>query len=411
MSYVRGSCGRKTPYEKKYSRKNQEQEEWAMERAAFDAASREVNAVDSILEQLEARSAEGRQVALENLVRTLRHRTYDADQLAACEKLLVDAVLQSVRSGGPAEATLALDALEVLAVALGGDADLLARARETVQALALTPAPQTLPPEQQAVVGAAVRTLGTLAFFCGDDDDVVADVVQRLDALVAVDPRAAAQPVVAAALGAWELVHTTTDYSAAYHARAAQAAWAHLAADRASCDTRIAAARALALAFARVAAPGDTVDDHRDDWLPAPAPERFRAVVGECAFGTAHRKADRAREQPLFRTLAAWMLDGDALPPETITIHGTPVAFESWTILARLATVRRVLGPGLLAHLCDNPLLPDVLQYTVPDEKKQHTSKVQKRLERSPCSAAAKAHTQSRAKSRDQASFSFADDF
>lgn len=409
MSYVRGSCGRKTPYEKKYSRKNQEQEEWALERAAFDAAAREVSAVDSILEQLEARSAEGRLVALENLVRTLRHRTYDAAQLAASERLVVAAVLQSVRSGAPAEAERALAALEVLAVALGGAADLLARARGAVEALALTPAPQTLPPEEQAVVGAAVRTLGTLVFFCGDDDDVVADVVARLDALVAVDPRAAAQPVVAAALGAWELVHTTTDYSAAYHARMAQAAWAHLAADRASCDTRIAAARALALAFARVAAPGDTVDDHRADWLAVP--ERFRAVVDECAFGTAHRKADRAREQPVFRTLAAWMLDGGDLPPETITIHGVRVVFASWPILARLATVRRVLESGLLAHLCDNPLLPDVLQYTVPDDKKQHTSKIQKRLERSPCSAAAKAQTQSRAKSRDQASFSFADDF
>lgn len=412
MSYVRGSCGRKTPYEKKYSRKGQEQEEWALEKAAFDTAAQEVSAVDSILEQLEARSAEGRALGLRNLVRTLRERTYDEEQLGASARVLTDAVLGRVRVGAGAEAVLALDALEVLALALGGDAALLARAQPRVEAVALTPAPAALPPEQQAVVAAAVRALGTLAFFCGDDADAVAATVAHLDALVAVEPRAAAQPVVAAALGAWELVHTATgggDYDTAYFTQCAQAAWAHLASERATCDTRMAAARALALVFARVAEAGDTVADLRDAWPVAP--ERFRDVFEECAYGAEHARADRAREQPLFRALAAWMLEGEELPAESLTLRGGRVVFASWAILARLNTCRRVLGPGLLAHLCENPLLPDVLQYVVPEDRKQHTSKQQKRLQRSPCSAAAKAQTQQRAKSRDQASFSFSDDF
>ena len=405
MSYMRGQGGgcRKTPYEKKYSRKNQMQEEWAAEKAAFDASAERVSDLEAIAEQFEARSAEGRQVALRNLARTLRHRTYDEGSLDANKRLLISDVLRSIRNRG-AEALAALEALEVLALVLGSDDELVPVALDAVRALALTAAPQLLEPEQQEVVGAAVRALGVLCFFSVEDSDTATDTIRSIDALIGVRPRDAAQPVVAAALGAWELLHTLTgsdDYDDAYNARMADAIWQHLKSSKSSVDTRVAAGRALALSFSRVADDGDTARSHRG-WFAAT--EQLEDALREGACGTAHAKSDRAKEQPLFKVLYDWMVEGKPLPSEEITIGGRRIVFESWPILARLATVRRIVQSGFLAQIKENPLMPDVLQYELPAAMKHRDAKLFKESKRSEYARDAKQRTIQRNKERDQGS-------
>jgi len=407
MSYVRTSGGgRKTPYEKKYSRKNKEQEEWILEKTALDSSAEQVSDINTILEQLEAKSEEGRRCALRNLIRTSRNRTCNMDDLEKHKKLLVQYLIQCMHSS-PSVALLAFDAVEVLAAIYGTDEDYLNDLLNDIRDIALTAAPQTLEQEQQEVVGAAMRTLGTLCFFCCDDNDMIVDIIHCIDKVVTVEPKNASHPVVAAALGAWELIHTTTDFSDEYHERMTAAIWSHLKSSKSDVDTRIAAARSLAFSFSRIAEPGDTILNHRK-WIPDA--ERLTDIINEGAFGTSRPKHDRAKEQPLFKDLAAWMLDGDELPTVTITLHGTKVVFESWVILARLASVRRILGSGLQQHLLENSILSDVLQFDVPEkETRKRMTDAEKKYARHVANMEEKAKT-ARMKSRVSHDITFEDD-
>jgi len=379
MSYVRSSAGRKTPYEKKYSRKNKEQEEWILEKTALDSSAEQVSDISTILEQLEARSEEGRLCALRNLIRTARNNKGKEDDLQANEKLILEFLIPFIR-GSPSVAMLAFDALEVLALNYGLDDEFLSTVLKPVSDIALTTGPKILEIEQQQVVGAAMRTLGTICFFCCDDNDMIVDIIHDIDSAICVEPKNASQPVVAAAIGAWELIHTFTDFADDYHARMTSAIWSHLKSSKSDVDTRIAAARALAFSFSRISQPGDTILDHRE-WIADP--ERLQDIINECAFGTSHPKHDRSKEQPLFKELASYMLDGEELHTETITINGIKVVFESWKILARLTNVRRILESGLQQHLLSNSILPDILDYEVPTkEKRKRKSEAEKKYQR-----------------------------
>jgi len=379
MSYVRGSCGRKTPYEKKFSRKGKEQEEWALEKAAMDSRAEQVSDIDGILEQFEARSEEGRKCALRNLIRSARNFEYKEGDLEKNEKLLVQFILPSIH-GSPEEAVLAFDAIEILAAVFGDDPDFLSAVLDPVRSMALTAAPQKLEDEEQAVIGTAMRTLGVLCFFCCDDDDEIVKIVHSIDSVVSVEPKNVSQPVVAAALGAWELIHTTTKFSDEYHDRMVKCIFKHLKSNKSSCDTRIAAARALALSFYRIADPGDTIDKLSES---IPQIDLATDVIHECAYGTNHPKHDRAKEQPIFKMLDEWMVEGGDLPEETVTLNDSKVVFETWPILARLATVRRIVGSGFLPHLINNQLIAEVLQFEVPEkERRRRTTEAQKKYKR-----------------------------
>jgi len=405
MSYVRTSGGRKTPYEKKHSRKNKMQEEWILEKTALDSSAEQVSDLNTILEQFEAKSEEGRRCALRNLIRVSRNRLCSEDDLDTSKKLLVQHLIRCIH-GPSSVALLAFDAIEVLAVVYGSDDDYLEGILEPVRAMALTAAPQKLEEEQQQVIGAAMRTLGSLCFFCCDDDDKLVDLIKSIDSVVTVEPKNASQPVVAAALGAWELVHTRTEFSDEYHERMTAAIWSHLKSSKSGVDTRIAAGRALGFSFQRISDDGDTIENHRK-WIPDS--ERLTEVINECAFGTTHPKHDRTKEQPLFKILASWMLEGEELPAVTITINGSKVLFETWNILARLTVVKRILGSGLQQHLMENTILPSVLEYEVPDkEAKRRMSEAEKKYARHVANMADKAKTE-RMKSR-MSSGSFFDD-
>jgi len=403
---VRTSGGRKTPYEKKHARKNKMQEEWVLEKTALDSSAEQVSDLNSILEQFEARSEEGRRCALNNLIRVCRNRTCEDDKLEDAKKLLVQHLIRCIH-GPPSVALLAFDAIEVLALVYGTDSEYLDGLLEPVRSMALTAAPQKLEEEQQEVIGAAMRTLGSLCFFCCDDDDMIVDIIKDIDSVITVEPKNSSQPVVAAALGGWELVHTLTDFSSEYHERMTAAIWSHLKSSKSGVDTRIAAARALGLSFCLVADEGDTISDHRK-WIPDT--ERLTDIINECAFGTTHPKQDRAKEQPLFKTLASWMLEGDELPSVTITINGSKVEFGTWKILARLTVVKRILGPGIQQHLMTNSILPDVLGYEVPDkERKRFMSQAEKKYARHIANLADKAKTE-KMKSRMSSGSFFGDD-
>jgi len=382
MSYVRSSSGRKTPYEKKYSRKNKEQEEWVLEKTALDSAAEEVSDISVILEQLEARSEEGRLCALRNLIRTARNikdKEKSLQTLQDNQKLITEFLIYFIRSS-PSVALLAFDALEVLALIYGLDEEFLSAVLKPVSDIALTTGPKILEIEQQQVVGAALRTLGTICFFCCDDNDTIVDIIHDIDGVICVEPKNASQPVVAAALGAWELIHTFTDFSDEYYARMTSSIWSHLKSSKSDVDTRIAAGRALAFSFSRISEPGDTILDHRE-WIADS--ERLQDVINECAFGTSHPKHDRSKEQPIFKDLASYMLDGEELKTETMTINGIKVVFESWKILTRLTNVRRILESGLQQHLLSNSILPDILNYEVPvKEERRRKSAADKKYQR-----------------------------
>jgi len=388
------SFARKTPYEKKYSRKNKEQEEWVMEKNALDSSAEQVDDLNMIMEQLEAKSEEGRRCALRNLIRTTRNLTCKEEDLEKHQKLLIQYLLQCMR-GPPSVALLAFDAAEVLAVVYG-DAEFFEGVLKAVTTIALTAAPQTLEEEQQQVVGAAVRTLGSICFFCCDDNDTTVDIIHDIDKIICTEPKNVSQPVVAAALGAWELIHTTTDFDDDYHERMTAAIWKHLKSSKSNVDTRMAAGRALALSFSRVADEGDTILNHRD-WLAES--ERLTDVINECAFGSSRPKQDRNKEQALFKDLAAWMLEGEELPGVSITINGTKIVFETWKILARLANVRRILGSGLQKQLMTNSLVADVLQFTVPEkERRRRKTEADKKFARRMATLADKAKSARKAR-------------
>jgi len=397
MSYVRGNCGRKTPYEKKHSRKGKEQEEWILEKTALDSRSAQVSDINAILEQFEARSEEGRKCALRNLIRTARNLECSIDDLGANQKLLVQFLVQSIH-GSPEEALLAFDAIDILAVVYGCDEDFLKGLLDPVKAMALSASPASLEEEQQAVVGAAMRSLGVLCFFCCDNDDMIVDIVHDIDGVITVEPKNSSQPVVAAAIGAWELIHTTTDFSNEYHQRMIGSIWKHLKSSKATADTRVAAGRAIAFCFNRKADEGDTVDILRE---VLPDVDQLCDIIAQCASGAAHSKADRAKEQPIFKILSDWMVEGGDLPAEAVTINDSKVYFESWIILTRLATVRRIVGSGFLPQLTNNPLVSDVLQYDVPDkETRKRKLQAEKKYRRYREKIADKERTQKMSKER-----------
>jgi len=454
MSYVRGSCGRKTPYEKKFSRKGKEQEEWAMQKSALDSRAQQVSDIDAILEQFEARSREGRKCALRNLIRTARKLHFkdceevdakeekateragsdedeeaggdDGDerdersssskktkrsrvmqnidqqaQLEENQKMLIEYLVQGIR-GSPEEALLAFDAIEILAVIYNTDEDFLTGLLGPVRSIALTTAPQTLEIEQQEVIGAAFRTLGVLCFFCCDNDDTTTSVIRDIDGAVSVEPKNASQPVIAGAISAWELLHTTTDYSDEYHGRMIAAIWKHLKSNKSSVDTRIAAGRAIALSFHLNTKPDDTIEALRK-WISDI--ERLKDIINECAYGTTHPKTERVKEQPIFKVLAEWMIDGGDPPSETITINGIKVVFKKWTILARLETVHRITGSGFLHHIINNPVISWVLQFKVPSRDDKRLSDTDKKYARHCAKIADKQRTVNLAKQRSSSSF------
>jgi len=406
MSYVRGSCGRKTPYEKKHSRKGKEQEEWILEKSAFDSRAEQVSDINSILEQFEARSEEGRKCALRNLIRTARNLEGKPEDrmkdLEDNQKLLMQFLLSSIRAS-PEEALLAFDAIDILAVIYGNDDSFLSGMCDAVKASALKAEPQSLEEEEQAVVGAAMRSLGVLCFFCCDNDDMTVDIVHDIDNVICTEPKNVSQPLVAAALSAWLLIHTNTEFSDEYHERMIGSIWKHLKSNKSSADTRIAAARAVAFFFDRIAQSGDTVAILRK-WIPDV--DRLTDVINECAFGTTHAKTDRAKEQPLFKMLADWMIEGNDLPADSVTINGAKVEFSSWSILVRLATIRRIVGAGFLTQLMNNSLVSMVLDFEVPEkEGRRRVSEAQKKYARHCANVAEKARTTRMAKSRDKSSF------
>jgi len=403
MSYVRGNCGRKTPYEKKYSRKNKEQEEWALEKSAFDARSEQVSDVNTILEQFEARSEEGRRCALRNLIRTARN--FDSKQMNALEenkKLLIQFLCPSVRAS-PEEAQLAFEAIEILSVVYGNDDEFFAGLLDSVKQIALQAEPQKLEEEEQVVVGAAMRTLGALCFFCCEDDDAILDVIRNIDNVITTEPKNVSQPVLAAALGAWELIHTVTEFSDAYFERIIASVWKHLKSGKSSVDTRIAAARAIAFFFDHVGGEDDGIEKLRQ-WIPDI--DRLKDIINECAYGTTHPKSDRAKEQPLFKMLAEWMIEGNGLPDETVTINGVKVTFESWITLTRLATVRRIVASGFLPHISNNPVLALVLEFEAPElETRRRMLRAQKHYARRCAREADKARTIARSREDRNSSF------
>jgi len=397
MSYVRGNCGRKTPYEKKYSRKNKEQEEWVLEKSVLDSSAGRVSDLLTILEQFESRSEEGRKCAINNLIRTVRERGCEDEDLDRNKKLLVQFLVQSIHRSSE-EASLAFDCIDVLAATYGTDEEYFNGLLGSVRSIALTPAPDTLENEQQKVIGAAMRSYGVLCFFCCDNDDAIVDIIRTIDNVINIEPKKSSQPVLAAALGAWELIHTTTAFSDEYHQRMIAPIWRHLKSGKSTVDTRMAAGRALAFSFWRASNPGDTIEILRL-WIPDI--DRLTLIMNECAFGTSHPKVDRAKEQPLFKLLVEWMIEGGDAPSETVTINDSKVVFDSWAILARLATVRRIVGAGLLPQLVSNSVLSEVLQYEVPVKGKKHMSAAEKKYARYCANLADKARTTWLSKSRD----------
>jgi len=400
------SFARKTPYEKKYSRKGKEQEEWTAMKNALDSSAEQVSDINAILEQFEARSEEGRRVALNNLIRTCRNCPDKKKELEECQRLLIQYLIQNIRST-PSVALLAFSAIEVLAIVFGDDSDYFDALYKPVREIALTTAPQTLEEEQQQVVGAAMRTYGSLCFFCCANDDTTVDVIHDIDKTITAKPKDVSQPVLAGALSGWELIHSTTRFSAEYHTGLAAAIFSHLKSSKSSVDTRIGAIRSLALSYSLIAGPGDNILRHRE-WIPDA--ERLQDVINECSFGTTHPKRDRVKEQPLFKELAAWMLEGEDEPGCSLTLNSTKVFFSTWKIMARLNAVRRILDHGLLHHLLENAFLPDVLQYELPSKpKKKRMSEDEKKYARHVANLEEKAKS-SRMRSRASAGLTFEDD-
>jgi hypothetical protein len=174
-------------------------------------------------------------------------------------------------------------------------------------------------------------------------------------------------------------------------------------------DVRIEAGYALALVFDRVREERGGVGDEetgeqpmvlRDctDWVDA---GRLEGLFGELSCGTTHAKRDRAREQPVFRLISRSIEEG-RVPQETLTVLFQKVSFSGWAELLRLYQLRRVLATGLQPHLEASDVLSDVLGLDINRAAvKRKLTRVEKRLERSPCSAASKAYTKQLRRTRD----------
>ena len=125
---------------------------------------------------------------------------------------------------------------------------------------------------------------------------------------------------------------------------------------------------------------------------------------------TRRSKKDRVVLRTTFRELSA-IIEGGEIPEQKVKLrHGDVLVVDTLAANIQLNAFRSFLGEGFQVHLLSNPLLHQVFGFRPTEEPPERLTSLQKRMYRSPASAASKERSENR-KSQRRASAAYKSGF
>lgn len=370
--------------------------------------------LDQHLDALYEKRSSTREKALESIIeafsQNLQHEFVEKKFAT-----LFHQCLNSIKKGSAKEVTLASHAIGLLALTTGSGNN----AREILEEL-VPPVSQALRSRSESSkVAALLECLAVVTFIGGEDPEETEQSMQIMWQVVHPKSGAnvvASKPspaVIAAMVSAWSFLLTTVNaWSLSIKDWQESISYLSTLLDKDDRSVRIAAGEALAVIFevgdferffSEKNGSSDSTDkDTRDGYvhlkgLRGKVLNQVKDLASE-AGGKGTAKKDLNVQRNLFRDLLDYLEDGYA-PEASTKIGGETLATSSWSGLIRLNFLKHFLGGGFVKHMLENGFLHEVFGFT-PKKKawgnEDHSMEksYEKRLYKSPNSAAAKARTQ-----------------
>ncbi|KAJ8130142.1 hypothetical protein O1611_g3488 [Lasiodiplodia mahajangana] len=340
---------------------------------------------DRIAELLDRKrsSAKGRETCLSAYTHIIRHH-HAEEQLAPQLNELVPALLKSIRGGSNMEETLSAVKALTMTILSTESEDFYDRVYPSLKSLCQDSAEEAL--KVQAIEAMSIATM------CGGGSMVAAE--ELLDFLVDIvesDGHSVEAgdngPVVSAALTAWGFVASNLDDLQGQSDLALEVFTEQL--DSTDVDVQIAAGSNIALIFEAAREYEDETDEAWDlQYDQHKLVQRMTALVRESSKSVS--KKDRKQLHASFNSVLTSLEHGKgpgystarrmASNPHTggsktdfgeeyreygyrekIRIHNISMVIDTWSLSARVETLRSVLGAGLAVHYLENPVVKDLL--------------------------------------------------
>eukprot|EP00775_Hariotina_reticulata_P006732 gene6732-6952_t len=348
-----------------------------------------------------------REKAWERMVTMLRSNVRIDDCFQSASSL-VSRCSSAIRKGGAAEAASAATALALHLLTLGepSESTFLEVKGDLVKA-----AKQG---KGAAVKVAAADALAVCCFVAAEDEHTTQEVMDQLYLLWGKD----SPKLKAAALRGWSFLYTSLNTPLGSRQLETQlAALAGLLHD-ADVEVRQAAGEVLALLYNTCSLREELEDDDDDDddgrrdhdemSLVSNSSVSGLEMVMERVRDLATNRGDRQRRNKrervalkgCFRELRSVMEDGH-VPEQRIKLrHGDTLIINTMEGNTMINYFKRFLAVGFQVHLQCNPLLHAIFGFTPLDARPERMSAQEKRLFKSPSSAASKARSQTRRSQR-----------
>eukprot|EP00727_Mastigamoeba_balamuthi_P010009 m51a1_g5630 hypothetical protein (390) ;mRNA; r:805242-806754 len=353
---------------------------------------------DDNMELLTEKRTQLREEALESMCRFLRSQYVPQAVDGGRWNGIATYGCRLLKSASPRECAAAATLIGLSALTMGENQEFFEAVSGPLEAAALAL-------DDEEACACAVRALGSSCFFSSSEPG---DTVRCMDTLFdcfegAQDDR---PRVAAAAISEWSRLLTTAPERCDDVFDAAMAALTRALAS-ADVEVRVHSGRAAALLFSLLHdnAAGSDGSDGEGEWdlslFEGRCDVERLVALARSLSGTAGSKKDRARQQPEFRLIARTLQEG-AAPEERVKIRMQEHRFSGWPELHQLEAVRAALSTGFHRHLECNEVLHAVFDLEVDaDAERVRMSSVEKRLNKSPCSAKSKEQTRARAQRRD----------
>jgi len=364
------------------------------------------SAMEIHVDALYEKRASTREAGLSGLVALLENFENSLDAEAQ-QHTLTTLFTNSIKRGGAKEQELATRALGLLCMNLGCSDEthsIFQSHGELLQKVA------------RAGKSAGVRVVGNdvlalVTFIACEDHRETAEVMQQMEAIFQGDSKKTPPPEVAAAAArGWALLLTTQPRDVVRRAGYFESRLAMLSSllHEGSVELREAAGEAIAALYDAHQGPVDEDGDAVD--APEGAPdlaeelEAVRQRMAELArnMGDAQRrsKKDRSAQKSAFKEVLS-ILDGEAAAEVKLKLrHGDVLYIDTVAGITQLNAIRHFLAGGFQGHLQHNPLLHDVFEFQPQAEAGERMSKTERRLFKSPNSAAARGRQKNRGSER-----------
>ncbi|XP_068654961.1 uncharacterized protein [Aristolochia californica] len=322
--------------------------------------------------------------------------------------------INSIKRGSSLEASLASHALGLLSLTVGsGDS-----AHEILEESLVHLAQVLKSGSDSRKKSAVLDCLAILTFVGGNEPVETQKSMQMIWQLIHPKPgsnvgvTSKPTPVVAAAVSAWSFLLTTVD-GWRMNSSEWQESISYLSTllDKDDRAIRLAAGEAVALIFEIRSlenefrsTDGDSVVEGKNsqgvfsyvEALKGKFLNQVRSLSVE-AGGKGSAKKDLNNQRSLFRDVLEFLEYGHCPETSIKMQHGDSLVVSTWTQLIQLNFLKHYLGSGFAKHMQENELLHDVFNFT-PKKKNLaghgHLAGSEKRMFKSPNSAANKARTQ-----------------